>query len=254
LADANGYVRERTLRTLAGAAPNSFFFALAARRLNDWVPQVRSAAREAVPEIARVTAPEHVADAICALLPAWSSWGRMDESDSQTVLNLIAIKDVAPELIDRLISSPMGPMPQALTQILRTSILDEHLMAIAMRAVQPAVRAKAYRTLLLQEATWGEGARWRWTDVRYCKGRVEKIRGIRPLTIAPVLVDVLKAAASDRSSIVRGVASEALVREMNTVGIPTLDLAHRFAEDVSSPVAERGKFVLKKLGENPIST
>jgi hypothetical protein len=83
---------------------------------------------------------------------------------------------------------------------------------------------------------------------------VEKIRGIRPLTIAPVLVDVLKAAASDRSSIVRGVASEALVREMNTVGIPTLDLARRFAEDVSSPVAERGKFVLKKLGENPIST
>jgi len=252
LVDANGYTRERTLRTLAAAAPNGFFFALAARRLNDWVAQVRSAARETVPEIARVTNPKHVADAICALLPAWSSWGRMDESDSQTILDLIAIRGVAPELMDRVISSPMGPMPQVFAQILRTSTLDEHLTEIAMRAVQPAVRAKAYRVLLLGEATWVEGARWRWTDVRYCEGRVEKIHGTRLLTIAPVLLDVLNAAASDRSSIVRGVASEALVREMNTPGIPSLALARRFAEDDSSSVAGRGKFVLKKLGESTI--
>ena len=41
----DGYKREKTLRTITGAAPNSFFFALAIRRLNDWVPQVREAAR-----------------------------------------------------------------------------------------------------------------------------------------------------------------------------------------------------------------
>ena len=254
LLDADGYTRERTLRTLRAAAPNGFFFALAARRLNDWVAQVRSAARETVPEIARATNPKHVADAICALLPTWSSWGRMDEPDSQTILDLIAIKGVALELIDRVISSPMGPMPQVFAQILRMSTLDEHLTEIAMRAVQPAVRAKAYRVLLLREATWIEGSRWRWTDVRYCEGRVEKIHGARPLRIAPVLLDVLNAAASDRSSIVRCVASEALVREMNTPGIPALALARRFAEDNSSPVAERGNFVLKRLGESPILT
>jgi len=253
LADANGYTRERTLRTLGAAAPNGFFFSLAVRRLNDWVAQVRSAARETVPEIAKVTNPKHVADAICALLPTWSSWGRMDESDRQTILDLIAIKGVAPELLDRVISSSQGPMPQILSQILRTSILDTHLSEIAMHAVQPAVRAKAYRVLLLRKATWSEGTRWKWTDMRYCEGRVEKIHGTRPLNIATVFLDVLTAAASDRSSIVRGVASEVLVRVMNVPDIPTLALARRFAEDDSPPVAERGKFVLNKLKESPIS-
>lgn len=252
LVDGDGYVRERTLRTLIATAPNGFFFTLAARRLNDWVAQVRNAARETVPEIARVTDHKYVADAICALLPAWSSWGRMDKSDSQTILEIIAIKGVAQELIDLLILSPIGPMPQVLGQILRTPILDGHLTDIAIHAVQPAVRAKAYRTLLLREATWVEGSRWRWTDMRYCEGHMEKIHGKRPLTNMPVLLDVLNAAASDRSSIVRAAASEALVREMSTPGIPALVLALRFAEDSSSPVAERGKFVLKKLTESPI--
>lgn len=254
LSNADGYARERTLRTLDGPAPNGFFFALAVRRLNDWVAQVRGAAREVVPALARASDPRYVVDALCALLPAWSSWARMDESDSRTIIDLIAIKGVAQELIDRVISSPTGPIPQALSQVLRTSVLDEHLMEIAMRAVQPAVRAKAYRVLLLREAAWVDGSRWRWTDVRYCEGRLEKTHGSRPLTVAPVLLDSLNAAASDRSSIVRRVASEALVREMYTPGIPALVLARRFAADDSSSVAGRGEFVLKKLGHGSVLT
>lgn len=254
LSNADGYARERTLRTLDGPAPNGFFFALAARRLNDWVVQVRGAAREAVPALARASDPRYVVDALCAMLPAWSSWARMDESDTQTIIDLVAIRGVAQELMDRVISSPTGPITQVLSQILRTSVLDEHLTEIAMRAVQPAVRAKAYRVLLLREATWVDGSRWRWTDMRYCEGRVEKTHSSRPLTVAPALLDSLNAAASDRSSIVRRVASEALVREMNTPGIPALVLARRFAADDSSSVAGRGEFVLKKLGQSPVLT
>ena len=53
LCSGDGFKREKTLRTLSGAAPNSFFFAVAVRRLNDWVPQVREAAREKLSEIAK---------------------------------------------------------------------------------------------------------------------------------------------------------------------------------------------------------
>lgn len=45
LCSGDGYRREKTIRTLSGAAPNRFFFSLAIRRLNDWVPQVREAAQ-----------------------------------------------------------------------------------------------------------------------------------------------------------------------------------------------------------------
>src|SRR5690606_3815486 len=36
----DGYRREKALRALSGPAPNTFFFSLVVRRLNDWVPQV----------------------------------------------------------------------------------------------------------------------------------------------------------------------------------------------------------------------
>jgi len=249
LSNADGYTRERILRTLDGGAPNGFFFALAVRRLNDWVTQVRDAARAAIPRLANATDPKYVVDALCAMLPEWSAWGRMTELDRKAILDLVAVKEIALELMDRVISSPTGPMPQVLAQILRTAVLDDYLTAIAMRAVQPAVRAKAYRVLLLREATWLDGSRWRWTDVRYCEGRVEKTQDSRKLTVIPTLLDCLYAAASDRSPIVRSVASEALIREMNTPGVPAVVLARRFATDVSESVAGRGNFILKQLGE-----
>lgn len=250
LSSWDGYVRERTLRTLAGPAPNSFFLSLAARRLNDWVPQVRAAAREAVPRLAHATDPEQVVDMLCSMLPAWTSWGRVELLDRQVMTELISIEGVASALKSRVTGSPAGPMAAVLSQALRTAVLDEHLTQIAGEAVQPAVRAKAYRTLLLGKAVWVDGRRWQWTDVRYCQGRLSNILADRQLSNAPELLEVLNAAAADRSSIVRRVAAEALVREMSILGGAVPPLARRFADDPSPAVSERGEFVLKRLAAN----
>jgi hypothetical protein len=51
LCHESGFKREKTLQILAGtAAPNSFFFALAVRRINDWVVPVREAACKSIIE------------------------------------------------------------------------------------------------------------------------------------------------------------------------------------------------------------
>ena len=89
LVNRDGYKREKTLRTLSGAAPNTFFFSLAVRRLNDWVPQVRKAARAKLPEIAKATNPEFVAEALCIALSNWNSWGRIEEEDKKILLEII---------------------------------------------------------------------------------------------------------------------------------------------------------------------
>ena len=68
LSSHDGYGRERALRTISGPAPNAFFFALAAKRLNDWVPQVRAAARETVPVLARASDPSRTLYARCCRL------------------------------------------------------------------------------------------------------------------------------------------------------------------------------------------
>ncbi|HYE70938.1 MAG TPA: hypothetical protein VD932_05365 [Aquabacterium sp.] len=243
----DGRERERVLRTLAGPAPNSFFFALAARRLNDWVPQVRAAAREAIPRLALSSDPEHVVETLCAMLPSWIAWGRAEESDRQVIATLTTSPGVAASLKRRLFESTAGPMPVVLSQALQTKVFDEDLADIAAKAIQPAVRARAYRTLLMGKAVWVAARRWQWTDVRYCQGRVTNVLGERPLTVSPMLLDTLIAAAADQSSLVRRVAAEALVREMGHLGDAVLPLARQFAHDPSPPVAERGAFILQRL-------
>lgn len=74
LCSHDGRKREDALRVAAGGAPNALLVALALRRLNDWVPQVRSAARETLPQMAVNSKSQDVADALWSLLALWNTW------------------------------------------------------------------------------------------------------------------------------------------------------------------------------------
>lgn len=249
LISGDGRERESALRTLVGPAPNRFLFALAARRLNDWVPQVRAAARETIPRLALNSDAEYVADALCAMLPTWVAWGRIHVDDRQVLVKLLASPAVVASLARRVTDSTAGPMTTILSQALRTPALDAGLAHIAAKAVQPAVRAQAYRALLSGKAVWVESRAWKWTDVRYCRGRATTVLGERLLAVSSDLAETVWSAANDRSSLVRRVAAEALVREMDRLGDAVLHLARRLAQDPSAAVAERGAFVLQRLSE-----
>ncbi|EGM69465.1 hypothetical protein [Shewanella sp. HN-41] len=249
LISRDGYKREKALRALSGAAPNTFFFSLTVRRLNDWVPQVRKAAREKLPELARSTDPEYVVEALCVALSNWNSWGRVEEVDKEVLLKIICEKDIAKSLRSKLIMSASGPMPSLFSQLGRTTILDGQIEEIARSAIQPSVRAKAYRSLFEGRIVWIEGRKWVWTDIRYCEGRLKPIVGERKLEIDTPLIDLLKRSSEDRSSIVRRVSAEILIREMDNLGMKARVFAERFASDNSHPVSERGDFALRKIDE-----
>ncbi len=245
----DGYKREKAIRALSGAAPNTFFFSLAVRRLSDWVPQVRKAAREKLPGIARSTDPEYVVEALCVALSNWNSWGRIEESDKDILLEIICDKEIAKSLRSKLIMSASGPMPSLFSQLGRTTILDGQIEEIAKSAIQPSVRAKAYRSLFEGRVVWIEGRKWVWTDIRYCEGRLKPIVGERKLEVDTPLIDILKESSEDRSSIVRRVSAEILIREMDNLGLKARAFAERFASDSSHAVSERGDFALRKLEE-----
>ena len=248
LCNGDGHIRERALQALDEPVPNAFVFALAARRLNDWVPQVRAAAQEAVLRVAPLSDPEQVSTALCVVLAAWSSWGRVETSDRQVILEVLSMARVANALKDRFITASSGPMASVLSQTLRTSALDADLLTIARQAVQPAVRARAFRVLLDGEASWVVGRRWEWTDVRYCHGRFTHVMaGRRVAAPAPARSALLVQASEDRSPIVRRVAAEALVRALDDLAEDALPLVRRLAADPARVVAERGAFVLKQL-------
>lgn len=245
----DGYKREKTLRTLTGGAPNSFFFALAFRRLNDWVPQVREAAKEKLPLIASASNPVHVVDALCATLSHWNSWGRIGNVEKNALLEIISSNAMGETLKLKIISSTSGPMALLFAQVGRTPVLDKFLSDVAENAVQPSVRAKAYRSQLEGKMVWVEGRKWEWTDIRYCKGGLKPIVAERTINIDAPFLEILNKSSTDRSPIVRRVAAEFLIREFDTLGEDSLRLANLFASDKSPSVAERGRFALKRFEE-----
>lgn len=247
MCSGDGRRRERALRELTGPAPNSIFCALVIRRLNDWVRQVREAARECAPSILSSTPAERVAEVLSALLPHWSSWGRLGTEGKETFIDLMRSEGVSTSLYSIVIQSPVGPMSQVLAQAGRSDVLDGLMVDIAYKAVQPSVRAKAYRSILNGSITWISGTKWTWTDKRYGEGRFKPVVEERQLSIEYDFEKVLVQAIEDRSAMVRRVAAEILIEHHPKVERTALQLAEALANDADESVAERGKFALKYI-------
>ena len=249
----DGYKREKILRQSSSGVPNAFFLALAVRRLNDWVPQVRVAAKEMFPSLLKNTKPEYVTEVLCMLLINWHSWGKIEEADKQIFLDMIATKEIALLLKSHLMSSTSGPMPSLLSQIGRTDILDHYLNEIASNAIQPYVRAKAYRSLFEGRMTWVKSREWQWIDKYYGEKKLKPIIAERKIDVSIPFLELLNRSAVDRSPIVRQVSAEFLIRNIESLGIHARNFAEKFAADKSANVAEQGRFVLRKLDEKALN-
>jgi transposase len=247
LCSGDGFRRERILRSLSDGAPNSFFLVLALRRLNDWVPEVRAAARERLPLLSERSNPEHVVDALWYTFAHWSSWGRLEEVDRQLLVELTSNGQVAPLLKSRIHQASAGPAAYVLTQAGRGPGLDAWLAELARTAVQPSVRAMAYRSLFDERMVWTVGRRWIWTEVQWCKGRFEPVVAERILPRTEGLRQLLGLAMGDRSAQVRRVAAEFVFKHLDLLGPEAHPIALRLASDSNATVAERGRFALKLL-------
>lgn len=244
---ADGFKRERAIRAIKDGAPDAFLLVLALRRLNDWVPQVRQAACLRIPAIVARTRPEVVVDALWSVLPHLPSWGRLKARETDTLLALIADPPCAEVLKSRIVAAAAGPSTRVLGQVCRTPVLDPWLGEIAATAVQPPTRAKAYRALLERRVTWVVGRKWVWTDLKWCKKKLEPIVESRDLLAEAPLLPTLRSAIADRSAAVRRVGAEFLIRHLDDIGAEARELAHSLADDASASVAERGKFALSRL-------
>jgi hypothetical protein len=92
-----------------------------------------------------------------------------------------------------------------------------------------------------------------WTDLAYCKGKIEPIFESRGIPVSQSFKMTFDAAMADRSPMVRRVAAEFLIRELPSLGAHALPLAQRLASDTSPSVAERGQFALRQLNHKTLA-
>ncbi|ASP37833.1 hypothetical protein CHH28_03710 [Bacterioplanes sanyensis] len=250
---SDGYRREKALRLLSGPIPSKLLMYFALRRFNDWVPQVRAAAYDTVMDIALLSDPTDVAEALMAALSTWSSWQRIGHYGRIMLLKILAIKGVEEKFVGQLIQSKTGPTSTILTQVSRVDILDAYLHQIATESLQPTLRAKAYRVLLESKTSWVEERKQEMVDKRYSLTRCRTILGDRHVSVNIPWEVLIKEAALDRSSFVRRIAAEKIIASRDYNNPDYLALAHEFARDDSPTVRERGEFFVKRHAEKKSS-
>ena len=245
LSHPDGRIREQALHALPARIPSTLYAILVLLRLNDWAAPVRDAARRRLTAFAAATAPQHLAAALGYILRYWTSWGRMSPASKQDALAVLLSDAVAAQLATALARSPAGPMTTLLSQLGQIAAIDPHLPYLAAQAIQPALRAKAYQSLLSGKATWASGKEQEWIERRHNLYRWRTHLDSRPLTITVEHNPTLQQAAADRSPIVRRIAADAIIAALPHLGPCEQHLAARLAADPNRSVAERGACILR---------
>jgi hypothetical protein len=229
-----------------GAGPHAFFIVALVYRLNDWVPEVRAAAAEALRRTTTpVTDPAIIVQALLFLLPRarnWSRWG----DEMAPFDGLLDQPEIAACLSAALRDSLSGPSARLLRQALRRPAMDAHLPSLMREARQPAVRALALRVLAAGKVEWEAGPPTirQWIDKSMGLFRVVRRTEERPVVSPFTLAELVDIGARDRSAAVRLAAATAL--SLNFANIPNgRAFAERLALDKSRAVRERAAFLLR---------
>lgn len=243
----SGYLRQAALDKLDGPLPGPFYVGAIVHRLNDWVPEVRRAARACLARTAPVTDPGFIATAALHLLVRTESWRRW-QSGAQPFDDLLTAPDVARRLAEAIATSAVGPMGRTLRAALRDPALDPHLPDLLRNARQPSVRAVVLKTLLDERARWpGTEIEKRWIDKSLGQFRYERIWRERPLERPLPLRALLEIGAADRAASVRKVAASGLIAHFDAIP-DARALAGHLLQDRSRPVRERASFALARAG------
>jgi hypothetical protein len=212
-------------------------------RLNDWVQPVRQAAERCAERVLHRTAADVAANAALYLLDRQLVWGRWS-NEAKALDRIFEREDVMAGLASQLTRHSTGPLANCLRHALRYPAVDEHLPHLASAAIQPSVRALAYRCLISGKASWIAGFEWTWVDKVYGRRRRIPKLETRDITRSASVADLIREAFHDKSAFVRIVAADALIAARSALPDEEVLIAH-LAKDRSAAVRSRSDFMLR---------
>jgi hypothetical protein len=244
----SGRLREAALNHITTPPTSPFLLAALAWRLNDWAEPVRQAAKQCLTRIAPDVTAAVAADAAVYLLDRRFVWNRW--RDEANILDLVFERDdVLARLATRLQKQSTGPLAACLRYALQYPGMDQHLPRLVKAAVQPSVRAVAYKCLISGKAAWLVGFEWAWIDKAYGLRKRMPVFASRDIRTPRPAAEWIREGIHDKSPIVRRVAADALVGARAQVPDADNLIAH-LAKDRSPAIRSRADFMLR----HPLST
>ena len=246
LAHPDGHRREAALRTPGLRLEVPLAWGLALYRINDWVPEVRAAAREMLPIHAQSAHPAVLATVFWATLMEDLRWLRVTDREEQTMAAVFCVTGVAEAMRSKLIAATTGPAGRIARQASRFPDMDSQWEEVARQSVQPSVRAVALRILISQKAiyqvNWQEYQRSPSQTWRHSRRYLRERAAPTGLTF----LEAIELAAQDRSPLVRRIAADALVRATHRLSREEWAIAEKLAMDRHSSIRSPAQFVLQR--------
>jgi hypothetical protein len=245
----DGHLREAALDRIHDGLPSALAFTAVASRLNDWVPEVRAAARRCAERVFPKTGADVVTAAAVVLLDRRNTWRRWTH-ERGPLDEALARADVVERLAMLIHDQTRGRMCGLLRLALRDGGMERYLLELSRSAAQPPVRALALRCLVEGRARWVVGVRKEWIDRGYGTWKPVPLFEERPIA-RPVSVESLIAAGlSDRSAMVRKTAAEGVVVHRATLAAVE-ELLPRLLADRNAAVRECGEFIVRERAATP---
>lgn len=246
----SGYVRQAAMESLTTSPSCAFEVAAVVYRLNDWVDNVRAASMDYARKSLVTANAEAICDGAFFLLPQTTCLHRWDGEALSIVKDIIYRPDVLNKLREQFLMSRSGKVGQSLRLILQRADFDSSIEQLALYAKLPTVRAIAIEALLMKRARWFVGYRREWVDKVYGVGRRVAKFSERKLEIEFETIDILEAAAQDKSSTVRRIAADFLIAKREDLTPNMAEILESLKNDRSAAVRSRIDYLTRKMAED----
>lgn len=242
----DGFVREAALNALASPITHSVVAYGLIRRLNDWSPNVRSAARRALSRCFGQSEPSVLVPAIWVVLRDGAEWGRWKQGYAGLINEIMQHPQLAQRLVLRLQSETRAGTSTIFQALCQNPKIDGFLGGIALSAHQPHLRAGALRCIAMDKVVWPLGrSRKAWIDKSLGQYKMVADYGSRPLSVDFDLAAVLRTALRDRSVVVQKQMLDALsLHRHDPRFLPLIvEILELLSSDTRPPIRSRLAFL-----------
>lgn len=208
----DGFLREAALQRLSGPVRLPVVAYGLLERLNDWSPEVRSAAALAFGRCFPASDPDILLEPVWTCLQNARGWSRWNGGYDHLVGAILSHEALTARLLQRFIEDRRGGTGTIFQALCRDPRFDRFLVQIATRANLPSLRAKAVDSISRALVFWPLGtSRKVWTDKPLGLYRLEPELASRPLSHPIDALPVLTETVRDQSIVVRRIALDGII-------------------------------------------